>query len=50
MYYISSKADRLTADLCLRKYDRGVEEASHLTKEILSFARPALKAAGGCHH
>lgn len=30
----------------LRTYDRRTEEASHLTKQLLSFARPALKAAG----
>lgn len=29
----------------LRRYDQGVEKASPLTKQLLSFARPALKAA-----
>ena len=55
MYHISSKLtslQRIYIDLegsqsfCLRGYDQRFEEASHLTKYLLSFARPALKAVG----
>lgn len=55
MYHISSKLTGLQGiyiDLeesqCfgLRRYDQRIEDASHLTKQLLSFARPALKAVG----